>query len=450
MVSRSSRRKQKSAAMERINLDAAGIDIGAASHFVAVPEDRDESPVREFAAYTADLYRLAEWLTACGIKTVAMESTGVYWIPLFQILEERGFEVRLVDARRVKNVSGRKTDVSDCQWLQQLHTYGLLAGAFRPDDETCVLRAYMRQRDGLVIQAGQHIQHMQKALELMNLKLTEVLADVSGATGTAIIDDILAGQRDPQVLAKHRHGRCKHDEATIAKALTGHYRDEHVFALRQAVVLYRQCQQLIGECDEAIERFLNRHGPAADGEVPPPERATGRSKNALGFDAHGHLFRLTGVDLTAIPGLSTASVLTLLAETGLDMSRWRSAKAFASWLGLCPNNRISGGKVLASRSRTCVNRAARVFRMAAYGLHHAHSALGAYYRRMRTKLGAPKAITATAHKLARLFYSMLKTKKSFADIGQEAYEDTYRARRVKGLHRAAKELGFQLVPCQGD
>ncbi len=446
MSSRASRRKQKSSAMERINLDAAGIDVGASSHFVAVPEDRDERPVREFAAYTADLYQLADWLKACGIKTVAMESTGVYWIPLFQVLEERGFEVRLVDARRVKNVSGRKTDVSDCQWLQQLHTYGLLSSAFRPDDDTCVLRSYMRQRDGLVIQAGQHIQHMQKALELMNVKLTEVLADVSGQTGMAIIDDILAGQRDPSVLAKHRHTRCKHDEETIARALTGHYRAEHLFALRQAVALYRQCQDLLGECDTEIERFLEDHGPKDDGTPTPPERSSARSKNALSFDAHGHLFRLVGVDLTAIPGLSTASVLALLAETGLAMDRWRNSKAFASWLGLCPNNRVSGGKVLASKSKQCVNRAARIFRMAAYGLHHAKSALGAFYRRMRSKLGAPKAITATAHKLARLFYSMLKTKKSFADIGQDAYDRTYNQRRLKGLAKVAEQLGFKLVP----
>lgn len=446
MSSRASRRKRKSSAMERINLDAAGIDIGASSHFVAVPEDRDEKPVREFAAYTADLYQLADWLKACGIKTVAMESTGVYWIPLFQVLEQRGFEVRLVDARRVKNVSGRKTDVSDCQWLQQLHTYGLLSSAFRPDDDTCVLRSYMRQRDALVIQAGQHIQHMQKALELMNLKLTEVLADVSGQTGMAIIDDILAGQRDPSVLAKHRHTRCKHDEETIARALTGHYRAEHLFALRQAVTLYRQCQDLIRECDTEIERFLEDRGPKDDGTPTPPERSSARSKNALGFDAHGHLFRLVGVDLTAIPGLSTASVLALLAETGLAMDRWRNSKAFASWLGLCPNNRVSGGKVLASKSKACVNRAARIFRMAAYGLHHAKSALGAFYRRMRSKLGAPKAITATAHKLARLFYSMLKTKMSFADIGQDAYDNAYNQRRLKGLAKAADQLGFKLVP----
>lgn len=434
--------------MERINPNAAGIDIGSASHFVAVPEDRDDQPVREFAAYTADLYRLADWLSACGVRTVAMESTGIYWIPLFQVLEERGFEVRLVDARRVKNVSGRKSDVADCQWLQQLHSYGLLASAFRPDDETCVLRSYMRQREGLVIQASEHIQHMQKALELMNVKLTEVLSDVTGATGMAIIDDILAGKRDPTELAKHRDQRCKHDEQTIARALTGHYRVEHVFALRQAVALYRQCRTLIADCDAEIERFLDLHGPKDHGPTPPPPERLTRSKNGLGFDAHGHLFHLAGVDLTAIPGLSTTSVLTILAETGVDTRRWRSAKAFASWLGLCPNNRISGGKVLSSRSQPCANRAARVFRMAAYGLHHAKSALGAYYRRMRMKLGAPKAITATAHKLARLFYAMLQTKRSFVDIGQQGYEQQYQARRLKGLARAAKELGYQLIPVE--
>lgn len=445
----SERKRRVPIALERINKDAAGIDIGSASHFVAVPEDRDDRPVREFAAYTEDLHRLADWLSTCAIKTVAMESTGVYWIPLFQILEERGFEVRLVDARRVKNVSGRKTDVADCQWLQQLHTYGLLSSAFRPDDETCVLRAYMRQREGLVIHAGQHIQHMQKALELMNVKLTEVLSDVTGATGMAIINDILAGQRNPVTLAKHRHVRCKHDERTIAKALTGHYRQEHVFALRQAVTLYRQCCDLIGECDTEIERFLEQHAPNDPGsQVPPPSHPIRTTKNGLGFDAHDHLFRLAGVDLTAIPGLSTASVLTILAETGVDTSRWRSAKAFASWLGLCPNNRISGGKVLASRTQRCVNRAAGVFRMAAFGLHHAKSAIGAYYRRMRTKLGAPKAITATAHKLARLFFSMLSTKKSFAEMGQQAYEQQFQARRLKGLTKAARELGFQLVPVE--
>lgn len=441
------KQKRRSTVMEQINDSAAGIDVGAAGHFVAVPDDRDDRPVRAFGSYTDDLYRLAEWLHECRITTVALESTGVYWIPLFQVLEERGFEVLLVDARRVKNVSGRKSDVADCQWLQQLHTFGLLAPAFRPDDETCVLRSYMRQREGLVVQAAQHMQHMQKALELMNVKLTEVLADISGATGMAIIDDILSGNRDPQKLAQHRHATCKHDQETIAKALDGHYREEHVFALRQALSLYRTCRSLMDECDAAIRDVLDHFGtPSSPDEVPPPSRPKRDSKNSLGFDAHEHLFRIAGVDLTSIPGLSTTSVLKVLSETGLDMTRWRSAKAFASWLGLCPNNRVSGGKVLATRSRAAPNRAANVFRMAAYGLHHAKSALGAYYRRMRTRLGAPKAITATAHKLARAFYAMLLSKKSFEDIGQQAYESQYQARRIKGLARAAEQLGFQLVP----
>lgn len=438
--------KRKMTALEQINPNAAGIDIGASSHYVAVPEDRDDKPVREFAAFTTDLYAIADWLTACGIKTVAMESTGIYWIPLFQILEERGFEVLLVDARRIKNVSGRKTDVVDCQWIQQLHTFGLLSAAFRPEDDICVLRAYMRQRDGLIIQAGQHIQHMQKALEQMNLKLSMVLSDITGQTGMAIIDDILAGERDPEKLAKHRHGRCKHDESTIARALTGHYRIEHVFALRQAVTQYRQCQELLLECDTEVVRFLDEHAPEDDGTPLPPPRTPDRSKNALRFDAREHLFRIAGVDLTAVPGLSTASVLALIAEIGVDMSRWRSPKAFAAWLGLSPNNRISGGKVLGSKTKACANRAANILRMAAYGINHAKSALGAYYRRMRAKLGAPKAITATAHKIARIVYSMLRTKTPFADIGQDAYEREYSQRRIKGLARAAKQLGLKLVP----
>ena len=434
-------------ALEQINVHAAGVDVGATSHFVAVPADRDDRPVREFGAFTEDLYRLADWLAKCGIKTVAMESTGVYWIALFQVLEERGFEVRLVDARRVKNVSGRKTDVADCQWLQQLHTFGLLMSAFRPDDETCVLRSYVRQRDGLVAQGAQHIQHMQKALHQMNVKLTDVLSDISGLTGMAIIDDIVAGNRDPQALATHRHPKCKRDAHAIAKALTGHYRAEHVFALRQAVVLYRQCRTLIAECDAEIERFLQDHGPRDADPTPLSSSQPPRpSKNGLGFDAHGHLLRIAGVDLTTIPGLSTASVLTILAETGLDPSRWRSGKAFASWLGLCPNNRVSGGRVISSRSRPSSNRAAAAFRLAAYGLHRAKSALGAFFRRIRARLGAPKAITATAHKIARLFYAMLVTKKPFHEIGQRLYEEQYKARRIAGLTKAVREFGFQLVP----
>ena len=439
-------------ALERLNPDAAGIDIGSLSHFVSVPEDRDEQPVREFAAYTADLYRLADWLTACRIRTVALESTGVYWIPLYQVLEERGFEVRLVDARKVRNVSGRKTDVQDCQWLQQLHTYGLLAGAFRPDDETVVLRTYSRQRDELVRQGGQHLQRMQKALELMNVKLTEVIADIGGETGQKIINAILAGEREPRVLAKLRHPRCKQEEATFARALQGHYRPEHVFALKQSQTQWRQTQALIQECDAEIERLLKAWTPG-DQDPPagdlPPDRKRHPSKNALSFDARADLAQMTGgIDLTAIPGLSATSVLTILSETGTDMGRFGTAKRFASWLGLAPHNKISGGKILASGTRPCANRASRAFRIAAYGMHHAKSSLGSYYRRMRAKLGAPKAITAVAHKLARIFFTMLAQRRQFTDIGQDAYEQQYKARVIRSISRQAKHFGFALTPIE--
>ena len=437
-------------ALERLNPDAAGIDIGAASHFVSVPEDRDDQPVREFASYTADLYRLAEWLTACRITTVAMESTGVYWIPLYQVLEERGFSVRLVDARKVRNVSGRKSDVQDCQWLQQLHTYGLLAGAFRPDDETVVLRTYSRQRDELVRQGGQHLQRMQKALEMMNVKLTEVLSDLGGETGQRIVDAILSGERRPEVLARYRNPRCKQEEATFARALHGHYRSEQVFALRQAQTQWRQTQALIAECDVELDGLLKTWEPN-DQDPPsgdlPPDRPRRPAKNALTFDARADLAKRTGgIDLTAIPGLSTTSVLTILSETGTDMTRFGTAKRFASWLGLAPDNKISGGKVLTSGTRPCANRASKAFRLAAYGMHHAKSSLGAYYRRMRAKLGAPKAMTAVAHKLARIFFTMLAKRCQFTDIGQEAYEQHYQERLVRSLSRQAKQLGFALTP----
>ena len=445
-------RQRTATALERLNPDAAGIDIGASSHFVSVPEDRDDQPVREFSAYTADLYRLADWLKSCGIQTVAMESTGVYWIPLYQVLEQRGFEVRLVDARKVRNVSGRKSDVQDCQWLQQLHTYGLLAGAFRPDDETVVLRTYSRQRDELVRQGGQHLQRMQKALELMNVKLTEIISDIGGETGQKIISAILAGERRPAELAKLRDPRCKQEEQTFARALEGHYRDEHLFALRQSQTQWHQTQVLIQECDREIERLLKAWTPddqdPTTSELPAkPTRRTG--KNALSFDARADLAKMTGgVDLTAIPGLSTTSVLAIISETGTDMTRFTTAKRFASWLGLAPDNKISGGKILASGTKPCANRASKAFRLAAYGMHHAKSSLGAYYRRMRAKLGAPKAITAVAHKLARIFFTMLANKRQFTDIGQDAYEQQYKDRKIKSITSQAKHLGFTLVPIQ--
>ena len=431
--------------LEQVNLYAAGIDIGSTSHFVAVPGELDDQPVREFSCFTGDLNRMADWLVEIGIQTVAMESTGVYWIPAFEILEERGLVVLLVNARHVKNVPGRKSDVQDCQWLQQLHTYGLLRGCFRTPEESVALRAYMRQRANLVQSASDHIRHMQKALRQRNLLLDNVVTDITGKTGMGIIRAILGGTRDPDELAKLRDKRCKHDEKTIAASLAGHYREEHVFALKQAVELYDFYQQQILACDGAIEKQLRTLESKGDPDDLPPARQR-KNKNGLAFDVRRELYRMTGVDLTRIDGMDENSVLKVLAETGVDMTAWPTEKHFASWLGLSPGNKITGGKVLSGKTKPCANRAAAVFRMAAYGLFNSKSALGAYLRRQRARLGAPKAITATAHKLARTFYSMIKNGTEYVDQGQDYYEQQYRERVMKNIKKRAASLGFELVP----
>jgi len=438
-------RPSAAGSLPQLNANAAGIDVGAASHFVAVPADRDAESVREFATFTGDLHRLADWLRGCGVETVAMESTGVYWIPLFQVLEERGFAVKLVDARQLKRVPGRKSDVLDCQWLQQLHTFGLLAGAFRPDDQVCVLRSYMRQRAMLVAYAGQHVQHMQKALVQMNLQLQVVLEDITGATGMKIIRAVLAGERDPHRLAALRHGKCKHDAATIAAALRGDWREEHLFALEQAVALVDAYQAKIAACDARIRAHLARFADRGTGDPPPPGPPRRADRHDLGFDATAELYRLTGVDLTAIPGLGAHTALKVLSETGLDMTRWPSAKHFGSWLGLAPNNRVSGGRILSRRTMPTANRAATALRVAAQALHRSKSALGAFLRRKAAHLGMPKAITATAYKLARRIYALLSTGDAYVDPGQDYYERTYTARVVRNLSRRADELGYDLV-----
>ena len=349
----------KPAGLSQLNLNAAGIDVGATSHFVAVPADRAEQPVQEFAAFTADLYRLADWLTECRVKTVVMESTGVYWIPLFGVLEERGFEVMLVDPRRIKNVPGRKTDVLDCQWLQPLHTYGLLSGAFRPDGDIRRLRSYLRQRAMLVEYASHHIQHMQKALTQMNVKLQHVISDITGKTGMDIIEAIVQGERSPRRLARLRDHRIKADEATIAKSLQGHWREEHIFELTQALELYRAYQARIAECDREIEAQLERFEDRSDGEPPAPNGKKRNQKNAPRFDVQGQLYRMTGVDLTRIDGVDGFTALKVISEIGTDMTKWPSAKHFASWLGLSPNNRITGGRVISSKTKASGNRAAK-------------------------------------------------------------------------------------------
>jgi transposase len=429
--------------------NAAGIDCGATDHFVAVPKDRDPQPVRSFRTFTADLYALADWLVQCSIDTVAMESTGVYWIPLFEILEARGFEVYLVEPGKLKNAPGRKTDVVDCQWIQQLHSAGLLSASFRPDDDICMLRSYLRQRDMLVRYAGQHVQHMQKALMEMNVQLHHVIDDITGVTGTRIIEAILKGERNPKVLAILRDKGCKNDEATIARALEGNWRDDHLFALKQAYELYTFYKGQLTQIDAQIDAYLHTFEDHSDGQGLPPRRRQRKHKsNEPAFDMVNLLYRMSGVDLTTIDGIGGHLALDIISEIGLDMSRWPSDKHFASWLCLSPGNHKSGGKQNRRKTSTrpSSNRAAQMFRLAAMSLSRSDSALGAYYRRLRGRLGGPKAITATAHKIAKIVYNMLKHGKLYVDRGAQYYEETYRQRAVKNLRRRAQALGFTLQP----
>jgi transposase len=435
---------RKRTVFELTHPNAAGIDIGAASHYVAVPPDRDEEPVREFPSFTEDLGRLADWLLTCGVDTVAMESTGVYWIPLFELLESRGFTVYLVNARHVKNVPGRKSDVLDCQWLQQLMSFGLLRGAFRPQGDFCALRCVARQREMLLRYQARHVQHMQKALTQMNLQLGQVISDVAGETGQKIIRAILSGERDGITLAKLRHVRIRASEEEIAKALQGNWREEHLFALKQAVALYDAYAEQLAECDRQLEKMLAALAQH-DGEPDKPRRR-GQAKNAPRFDMRTYLFQLCGVDLTQIDGIDVTTAFKVLSEVGADLSRFKSAKHFASWLGLCPGTKISGGKVLSGATQRTANRAAQALRMAAANLRTSQSALGAYYRRLCARMDKPRAITACAHKLARLIYTLVTKGEAYVDQGQAYYEEQHRQRVVKTLTRKAGQLGFQLVP----
>jgi len=434
--------------LAHINKMAAGIDIGSKSHFVAVPEGTTEECVREFQSFTSDLHALADWLEQCGIETVAMESTGVYWIPLYELLESRGFEVLLVDARHVKNVSGRKTDVLDCQWLQQLHTYGLLSSAFRPAKEICTLRVYLRQRSMLIQRKASHVQHMQKALDQMNLQLHNVLSDITGETGMKIIRAIVSGIRDPKLLATYRNYRCKNSLEVIEKSLTGHYSKEHIFTLKQVVSLYDAYQTQIDACDIEIETYLAEFESCQEIKIEKNltmKQRTAKDKNAPLFDLHVYLRQITEVDLTAIPGIEAYSALKIISEIGLDMSRWKTSKAFASWLGLCPGNKVSGGKRQSGKTKRTANYAASTLRIAAGTLHRSQSALGAFLRRLKSRMGSPKAITATAHKLAVIIYNMLKNKQEYIKTDQNYYEKKFRERLIKRLTLRARSLGFDLI-----
>ena len=442
--------KTSDANLPTIHPSAAGIDIGANRHWVSVPPDRAPENVRSFGCFTADLYALSAWLKQCQIETVAMESTGVYWIPLFQILETQGFEVNLVNAHHVKTVPGRKSDVLDCQWLQQLHSYGLLSGSFRPEDQICVLRSYLRQRDNLVKSASTHVLRMQKALTEMNVQLHRVISDITGTTGMRILRAIVAGERNPQVLAAMKDRRIKASTDDIAAALTGDYRTEQLFILQQELQLYEIYQQQMAACDVEIERHLNGFIDKVDPNTDPPPKPKRRGKkqpgNAPDFDLRTHLYRITGVDLTQIAGLGSLSVLVILSEVGLDAAQFPTVKHFVSWLGLCPGSRITGGKVKSSKTRRVVNRAANAFRMAAQALSRSQSALGGFYRRMKARLGGPKAITATAHKIARIFYHVWSKGDAYVDTGVDIYEQKYRDRMLNQLQRKAQSLGFELVP----
>ena len=438
--------------------NAAGIDVGAREMFVAVPPGRDEHPVRVFATFTEDLERLADWLLQCGVTTIAMESTGVYWIPLYEILEQRGIRPCLVNARHMKNVPGRRTDWHECQWLQFLHSVGLLRASFRPEENICAVRTVLRHRSELVMAASQHVQHMHKALTQMNLQIHHVISDITGTTGLAIVDAILAGQRDAAELAKLRDPHIKAHAETIRKSLVGNWRSEHLFTLKQSRELYRTYQQFIVDCDLEIETMLRAFEPRTDPvERPlPSDRKRNRvgkkrrKKNGHpnpGVDLRTETYKLFGVDVTQIPGLEE-NALPLFSEVGRDMSKWPTAAHFVSWLALCPDNDISGGKLLWRGVRTVKNRAGHLFRLAAFSLHHSLTPLGNYLRRMKAKLGPRAATTATAHKIAVIFYTMVKNQFEY-DESIWATRDAHREKRLEmKLKRQAKQLGYQLVPIE--
>jgi transposase len=436
------------ALLERIQPDAAGSDCGQNSHCVAVAPDRDPQPVREFRTFTADLQRLADWLAQCGVKTVAMESTGVYWIPIYEMLEQRGFEVLLVNARDVHHVRGRKSDVTDCQWLRELHSVGLLRASFRPAAAIVPLRSFMRQRATLVEEAATRIQRMQKALTEMNLKLHTVLSDLTGRTGLAIVRSILKGERDPERLATQRDHRCHASHAEIGAALTGNYRAEHLFALKQNFAAYQFLLRQIAECDSEIAAGLTTlaaQQPPPAATLPAP-RHRAISKHQPQFDLRSPWHRLTGgADLSQVDGISAQAALQIIAESGTDMSRGKSEKHFTSWLALAPNNKVSGGRLLSSRTAPSANRAAVILRRCAMSRARTATALGAFYRRLAARAGKAKAITATARKLAVLVYRVLSGNFLYDDPGATAYYQLNRARQLNSLRKRAKLFGFDLV-----
>jgi transposase len=430
--------------LKTVNPHTAGIDIGSAEIYVAVPVDRDKEPVRVFKTFTCELHSLARWLVSCGITSVAMESTGVYWIPLYDMLEHYGIEVCLINARQLKFIK-KKTDVLDCQWIQQLHSYGLLNASFRPTEEIRRFRTISRQRDMLLRYRAAHIQHMQKCLHEMNLQLDNVISDITGTTGLAILRSIVAGERNPVVLSQYRDPHCRCSQEEIVKSLEGAYLDEHLFILAQALELYDFYTKEILNCDNRLFALYQALEPHSERPLPPHRKTKKRSRQDPPYDLRACLFRLCGVDLSQVHGLNVVTAQMILSETGTDFSKWKTCKHFASWLGLSPNNKVSGGKVLHQNPTPTANRATQAFRLAARSLHHSNSSLGAYYRRVMAKNGRQVAIKACAHKLARIVYSMVSTQSEFCDLGEHYYEEQFRDRTLRHLKRKAANLGFQLI-----
>lgn len=442
---------QSFAGIHRIQAHAAGMDIGAHEIWVCVPGEGDIQIVRLFGTYTADLHAIGDWLQEHGVRTIAMESTGVYWIPIFEYLELQGFQCCLISSRSIKRVPGRKTDIMDCQWIQTLHSYGLLESSFRPQADLVALRTLLRHRSQLIQHRAPHIQHMQKALLQMNIQLSQALSDVTGKTGQCIIRTIVAGERDPFKLAALRNYRCKKDEAEIAKALTGTWREEHLFVLQQSLELYDFFTSELQACDAEIERtyaLIRPDWPSDDNHQFPKKKNRSHSKNAPQNDQalRRHLLRIAGIDLAAVDGISVSVAQTILSEIGTDMSRWPTVKHFCSWLGLAPKNDITGGKIIRSRTGKTKNRAGQAFRLAASAVARADCAFGAFYRRKKSQIGPAQAIVATAHMIARTVYFMLENQVQYIHISAQSFDKRYREQQVRFLHRKAAKLGFCLTP----
>ncbi|NTW32307.1 MAG: IS110 family transposase [Bacteroidetes bacterium] len=440
-------KKAKTENFQLVRPNAAGIDVASQMHYVAVPPDRDDEPVRKFGSFTSELHLLAQYLKKCRIDTVAMESTGVYWIQLYLILESYGFEVFLVNARHIKNVSGRKSDVSDCQWIQQLHTYGLLNPSFQPDNLTRELRSYMRHRKNLTESYSTQILLMQKAFEQMNIKLHNVLSDICGKSGQSIIKSILAGERDPKKLIINIDKNVKSSEDNFIQSLTGNWREESVFELKQAYELYLIFKEKIRECDEQIEKVLAKSETINQNNHINHKKARGvYTKNRFDFNATNYLKNILGVDITKIFGISEVNATEIISETGTDMSKWKTQKHFTAWLNLAPNNRVTGGKLLKPKKTKKKNKAGQSFLMAAYSIQRSDNWLGAFYRRMKAKHGPLIATKSTARKIAIIFYKMVKEKVDFNPISVETYSQYFKEQKMKYIQKQASILGLTLVP----